>query len=507
MNHPNIVKLIEAVETEERLFLIMEHIEGLDMYDYLKYHGCMGEREAQGIFRQVVSAIEYCHQKGIAHRDLKPENILLDSAGHVKVIDFGLGTDIIGCQLHTFCGTVPYAAPELFLSQGYEGRKADVWSLGVVLYTMLTETLPFRGNSHAEIQEQILKGEFEVPSHLSVDCVTLLRKLLTVNPNNRGPLQDIMRDRWLNLGHQELSPYIEPPRNVMHPWVTQKMINWGFEKEHIENSVRKNSYNRLMGTYLMLRMKISEAPVRTIHVQAYVSADRSSPEPSPTHKLQPEGEVESEPAFFSLTSSVNLQQRNTAVQASLTLGNRTPPASPTPGIGTPPASLTLGAGTPAASLMPGTRTPPASPTPGMGTPPASPTPGAGTPPASPTQRTGPTQPSPKPVSRSPPPSLSLLCSLESQTSPPRLAPQSDPWGSHSTHSIKNSSSGSSGAPEGTNTGNSLPAAYPAAVTAASSSGRSQGCRRVARRFLTVMSHLFCWPCTKRPLKINQIKPL
>lgn len=91
-------------------------LHGLDMYDYLQLHSRMGENEAQWIFRQVVSAIEYCHREGIAHRDLKPENILLDSEGNVKLIDFGLGTDGIGCPLCTFCGTVPYATPELFLS-------------------------------------------------------------------------------------------------------------------------------------------------------------------------------------------------------------------------------------------------------------------------------------------------------------------------------------------------------------------------------------------------------
>lgn len=115
LDHPNIVKLFQVIETEKTLYLVMEYASGGEVFDYLVLHGRMKEKEARAKFRQIVSAVQYCHQKKIIHRDLKAENLLLDSEMNIKIADFGFSNEFTpGSKLDTFCGSPPYAAPELF---------------------------------------------------------------------------------------------------------------------------------------------------------------------------------------------------------------------------------------------------------------------------------------------------------------------------------------------------------------------------------------------------------
>ncbi|KAI4808090.1 hypothetical protein KUCAC02_000161, partial [Chaenocephalus aceratus] len=247
LNHPNIVKLFEVIETEKTLYLVMEYASGGEVFDYLVAHGRMKEKEARAKFRQIVSAVQYCHQKCIVHRDLKAENLLLDADMNIKIADFGFSNEFtLGNKLDTFCGSPPYAAPELFQGKKYDGPEVDVWSLGVILYTLVSGSLPFDGQNLKELRERVLRGKYRIPFYMSTDCENLLKKFLILNPSKRGSLEQIMRDRWMNVGHEdeELKPYIEPMPDYKDPRRTvgtenklknDIMLTMGFSAEEIQD--------------------------------------------------------------------------------------------------------------------------------------------------------------------------------------------------------------------------------------------------------------------------------
>uniref|UniRef100_A0A8C1TK21 non-specific serine/threonine protein kinase n=1 Tax=Cyprinus carpio TaxID=7962 RepID=A0A8C1TK21_CYPCA len=261
LNHPNIVKLFEVIETEKTLYLIMEYASGGEVFDYLVAHGRMKEKEARAKFRQIVSAVQYCHQKRIVHRDLKAENLLLDADMNIKIADFGFSNEFtIGSKLDTFCGSPPYAAPELFQGKKYDGPEVDVWSLGVILYTLVSGSLPFDGQNLKELRERVLRGKYRIPFYMSTDCENLLKKLLVLNPGKRGSLEQIMKDRWMNVGHdeEELKPYTEPEPDFSDTKRIELMITMGFPKDEVTEALLGQKYDEVMATYLLLGRKHPE---------------------------------------------------------------------------------------------------------------------------------------------------------------------------------------------------------------------------------------------------------
>ncbi|XP_042308157.1 serine/threonine-protein kinase MARK1 [Sceloporus undulatus] len=261
LNHPNIVKLFEVIETEKTLYLVMEYASGGEVFDYLVAHGRMKEKEARAKFRQIVSAVQYCHQKCIVHRDLKAENLLLDGDMNIKIADFGFSNEFtIGNKLDTFCGSPPYAAPELFQGKKYDGPEVDVWSLGVILYTLVSGSLPFDGQNLKELRERVLRGKYRIPFYMSTDCENLLKKLLVLNPIKRGSLEQIMKDRWMNVGHEEeeLKPYTEPEPDFNDTKRIDIMVTMAFAREEIHDSLVNQKYDEVMATYLLLGRKPPE---------------------------------------------------------------------------------------------------------------------------------------------------------------------------------------------------------------------------------------------------------
>ncbi|XP_060520714.1 serine/threonine-protein kinase MARK2-like isoform X3 [Cylas formicarius] len=261
LDHPNIVKLFQVIETEKTLYLVMEYASGGEVFDYLVLHGRMKEKEARAKFRQIVSAVQYCHQKRIIHRDLKAENLLLDSEMNIKIADFGFSNEFTpGNKLDTFCGSPPYAAPELFQGKKYDGPEVDVWSLGVILYTLVSGSLPFDGSTLRELRERVLRGKYRIPFYMSTDCENLLKKFLVLNPAKRASLETIMKDKWMNQGYEndELKPYVEPEQDMNDPKRIEALVCLGFNRYDVENSLDSQKYDDAYATYLLLGRKSTD---------------------------------------------------------------------------------------------------------------------------------------------------------------------------------------------------------------------------------------------------------
>ncbi|XP_013999289.1 MAP/microtubule affinity-regulating kinase 3 isoform X3 [Salmo salar] len=268
LNHPNIVKLFEVIETEKTLYLVMEYASGGEVFDYLVAHGRMKEKEARAKFRQIVSAVQYCHQKHIVHRDLKAENLLLDADMNIKIADFGFSNEfVMGSKLDTFCGSPPYAAPELFQGKKYDGPEVDVWSLGVILYTLVSGSLPFDGQNLKELRERVLRGKYRIPFYMSTDCENLLKRFLVLNPAKRGTLEvreegqnQIMKDRWINAGceEDEMKPFVEPETDITDQKRIDIMVGMGYTREEVTESLTRMKYDEITATYLLLGRKSTE---------------------------------------------------------------------------------------------------------------------------------------------------------------------------------------------------------------------------------------------------------
>nr|XP_014348406.1 PREDICTED: MAP/microtubule affinity-regulating kinase 3 isoform X10 [Latimeria chalumnae] len=275
----------------------MEYASGGEVFDYLVAHGRMKEKEARAKFRQIVSAVQYCHQKYIVHRDLKAENLLLDADMNIKIADFGFSNEFtVGNKLDTFCGSPPYAAPELFQGKKYDGPEVDVWSLGVILYTLVSGSLPFDGQNLKELRERVLRGKYRIPFYMSTDCENLLKRFLVLNPVKRGTLEQIMKDRWINAGHDddELKPFVEPELDISDQKRIDIMVGMGYSREEIQESLSKMKYDEITATYLLLGRKSSELDASDSSSSSNLSLAKIRPSSdlsnstgqSPHHKAQ-----------------------------------------------------------------------------------------------------------------------------------------------------------------------------------------------------------------------------
>jgi len=198
LDHPNIIKVNQIIDTEKVFYIIMEYASKGDLFHRLDL-GRMDENEAREKFSQILSAVRYCHDvQNVIHRDLKPDNVLFDSQYNIKIADFGLSEKFTpGELLNTFCGTPEYMAPEVFKGQKFDGPKVDVWSLGIMLYEMLTATIPFPGSDWPQIIERVLRGKYYEPEYLSENCMDVIRKMLVLDPSKRATLNQVMEHDWV----------------------------------------------------------------------------------------------------------------------------------------------------------------------------------------------------------------------------------------------------------------------------------------------------------------------
>ncbi|XP_035885994.1 serine/threonine-protein kinase SIK3 isoform X5 [Phyllostomus discolor] len=261
--HPHIIRLYQVMETERMIYLVTEYASGGEIFDHLVAHGRMAEKEARRKFKQIVAAVFFCHCRNIVHRDLKAENLLLDANLNIKIADFGFSNHFTpGQLLKTWCGSPPYAAPELFEGKEYDGPKVDIWSLGVVLYVLVCGALPFDGSTLQNLRARVLSGKFRIPFFMSTECEHLIRHMLVLDPSKRLSMEQICKHKWMKLGDtdpnfdrliaecQQLKE--ERQTDSLNEDVLLAMEDMGLDKERTLQSLRSDAYDHYSAIYSLL---------------------------------------------------------------------------------------------------------------------------------------------------------------------------------------------------------------------------------------------------------------
>ncbi|XP_013797114.1 serine/threonine-protein kinase SIK1 [Apteryx mantelli] len=267
LNHPNIIKLYQVMETKDMLYIVTEFAKNGEMFDHLTSNGHLSENEARKKFWQILSAVEYCHSHHIVHRDLKTENLLLDANMNIKLADFGFGNFYkSGEPLSTWCGSPPYAAPEVFEGKEYEGPHLDIWSLGVVLYVLVCGSLPFDGPNLPTLRQRVLEGRFRIPYFMSEDCETLIRRMLVVDPTKRITISQIKQHKWMQADpslqqQQSLSFSMQNYNSNLGDYNEQVlgiMQTLGIDRQRTVESLQNSSYNHFAAIYYLLLERLKE---------------------------------------------------------------------------------------------------------------------------------------------------------------------------------------------------------------------------------------------------------
>jgi 5'-AMP-activated protein kinase catalytic alpha subunit len=203
VRHPNIVQLYEVMATKSKIYFVLEYVKGGELFNKIA-KGKLREDAARKYFQQLVSAVDFCHSRGVYHRDLKPENLLVDENGNLKISDFGLSALAESRRqdglLHTTCGTPAYVAPEVISRKGYDGAKVDTWSCGVILFVLMAGYLPFQDSNLMEMYRKIGKADFKCPPWFPSDVRKLVSRILDPNPRTRMPITKIVECFWFKKG-------------------------------------------------------------------------------------------------------------------------------------------------------------------------------------------------------------------------------------------------------------------------------------------------------------------
>ncbi|GIX81921.1 hypothetical protein CDAR_558971 [Caerostris darwini] len=266
IEHPHVLALYDVYENKKYLYLILEHVSGGELFDYLVKKGRLTPKEARKFFRQIISALDFCHSHCICHRDLKPENLLLDEKNNIRIADFGMASlQIEGAMLETSCGSPHYACPEVIRGEKYDGRRADVWSCGVILYALLVGALPFDDDNLRQLLEKVKRGVFHIPHFVPPECQELLRAMIQVCPNKRMPLEDVTKHPWVTAGSKTelelelpmkevVQTHVIPSSDDIDPDVLSSMTSLGCfkDKEKLVEELLKSEHNTEKVIYFLL---------------------------------------------------------------------------------------------------------------------------------------------------------------------------------------------------------------------------------------------------------------
>ena len=265
LRHNNIVQLYNVFQTSSTIYLVMEYIKGKELFEIIVHKKRLSELESLRFFQQLISGIEYLGKIRVAHRDLKPENLLIDSKNNLKIADFGLSNMYKNNELlSTACGSPCYAAPEMLAGEKYFGLSADIWSSGIILYTMLCGRLPFEDKNNENLYKKIREGNFTTPDFLSENAKDFLHKILNVDPKKRYTISQIKKHPWFNQLDQRkymskgllLNKFVVP----IDEDIVNKMENeYEYNSKEIRLNLLRNKHNHITTTYyLILKKKIKK---------------------------------------------------------------------------------------------------------------------------------------------------------------------------------------------------------------------------------------------------------
>lgn len=257
-----VIKILEVFESEKNFLIVMEYAGGGDLLHYVRDKKRLREEECKRIFKQILMGASSIHNSGVLHRDFKMDNILLDSSySTVKICDFGVSKLIKqGEIIKEQCGTPAYIAPEIIKNEGYEGYTVDIWSLGVVLYTMLCGTIPFKANNINDLHTLILSGNFDLPFDLSVQAKDLIVKMIKLNPYERISIENALKHEWFNVRMKEVdrtTPQFFPrifkeKDEEIRENVVKAVAELGFERDFVVKSLKANEMNHATVSYYLM---------------------------------------------------------------------------------------------------------------------------------------------------------------------------------------------------------------------------------------------------------------
>uniref|UniRef100_A0A2P2L8E7 non-specific serine/threonine protein kinase n=1 Tax=Rhizophora mucronata TaxID=61149 RepID=A0A2P2L8E7_RHIMU len=302
IKHPNVIKIYEVMASKTKIYIVLEFVDGGELFDKIAKHGRLKEDEARRYFHQLINAVDYCHSRGVFHRDLKPENLLLDSYGVLKVSDFGLSAlsqQVRGDGLlHTACGTPNYVAPEVLKDKGYDGTASDVWSCGVILFVLMAGYLPFDEANLMALYRKICRADFTCPSWFSAGAKKLIERILDPNTLTRITIPEILEDEWFKKGY--MTPQFEQEEDVNLDDVDAVFndSNEHLVTERKEKPVSMNAFELISKTQGFSLENLFEKEVGLVKRETHFASH------SPAHEIMSKIEEAAKPLGF------NVDKRN-----------------------------------------------------------------------------------------------------------------------------------------------------------------------------------------------------